>query len=307
MDLWQRGGEAPVDGVVSFTPGLLGRILEVTGPVAVPSFGDTVSAANLYERLDFHTHSDAVLSDPNRKDFVAALAEVTLQRLLESPASQWTALARAVGAALDNQQAMAWIQDGSLAEELNRRRWDGAFPATRGDFFAAGEFSYAAKNGRGLRRTYDHHVALRPDGSAGVTTTVTINNTQAPHPNSNPHSLSYITLYGPSGAVLADGTDQPALSEAEVANHPAAAWFRAAQPMGQTTLKVSWDAPEIAFKTEDGTWAYNLWWKRIVDHEGDVMNLKVDLPQGWQWNGAPPPERFDLTRDVIQSWSINAG
>nr|MDQ6909539.1 DUF4012 domain-containing protein [Actinomycetota bacterium] len=306
MDLWQRGGEAPVDGVVSFTPGLLGRILGVTGPVTVPSYGENVSASNLDERLDFYTHSEEALKNPNRKDFVAALAEVTLQRLLESPASQWDALARAVGASLDNQQAMAWARDPGLEAELARRRWDGAFPATRGDFFAAGEFAYTSKNGKGLRRTYDHLVSLRPDGSARITTTMTIENTK-PAGILNRDSLSYITVYGPSGGVLAKDGDDPGVPESELAGHPAFAWFRAAEPLGQTTLKVAWDAPDVAHKNPDGSWVYGLWFRRIVDHSGDVLNLKVDLPPGWRWRDQAPPARVDLNRDVIETWAIRAG
>jgi hypothetical protein len=307
MDLWQRGGEQPVDGVVTFTPGLIGRVLEVTGPVSVPDYGDVVSAANLYERLDFHTHSEAAfgLANGPRKDFVAALGQATLQRLLDSPASQWDPLARAVSAALDDQQAMAWSTDTALAPVLASHRWDGAFPATKGDFFAPGEFSYAAKNGRGLHRVYDHHVVVRPDGSAHISTTVTITNTEPPR-ELNQDSLSYITAYGPAGATLSDGdTDQPVLPEAELSGHPAFAWFRAAQPSGGTaTLKVSWDAPEVVHKTSDGTWVYGLVFKRVADHDGDVVNVTVDLPKGWKWKGGPPPAHIDLNQDVVQTWAV---
>lgn len=307
--LWQRGGEQPVDGVVSFTPGLLGRILAVTGPVALPAYGETIDAANLDERLDVHTHSDEAAKNPDRKDFVAALAEVTLRRLLDSPASQWDQLARAVSTSLDTQQAMASTRDLSLAAELSRRHWDGALPPTRGDFFAAGEFSYAAKNGRGLHRTYDHHVELHPDGSAHITTKVTIANTQPPR-NLNPDSLSYITLYGPSGAVLVEDPDNPdnaSLPAPAVAGHPAAAWFEAAAPLSQVSWNVAWDAPDIAYTTSDGSWIYALWWKRIVDHNGDVVNLKVDLPHGWKWKGPPPPSQIELNVDLVQTWALQSG
>ena len=62
----------------------------------------------------------------------------------------------------------------------------------------------------------------------------------------------------------------------------------------------------IARKTGDGTWEYGLWWKRIVDHDGDVLNLKVDLPAGWQWKGGAPPATVALERDLIDTWVIKS-
>ena len=66
---------------------------------------------------------------------------------------------------------MAWSTDAEVARVLADRGWDGSVPVTTGDFVYPAEFEYAAKHGRELRRTYDHHVALRPDGSARITTT----------------------------------------------------------------------------------------------------------------------------------------
>ena len=57
--LWHRAGEQPVQGVVSFSPAFLGRILRVLGPVRIESYDETVTADNLVERLDFHTHQVA--------------------------------------------------------------------------------------------------------------------------------------------------------------------------------------------------------------------------------------------------------
>ena len=207
--LWVRGGEAPVDGVISFTPGFLGRILTVTGPVTVADYGETVTAANLNARLDFQTHQAPPPPGTDRKDFVAALAEIVMQKLLAAPSSQWESLGRVMGAAFDAREAVAWSADEGVAAALAQRHWDGAFPAVRGDFFFNSEFAYASKNGRGIRRAYDHQVTLRPDGSARVTTTLTITNTEAAEERSTRAALAYLTIYGPEGAVLDEAVVGP--------------------------------------------------------------------------------------------------
>jgi len=306
--LWEAGGEAPIDGVISFTPALLGRVLSVVGPVSVTGYEETVTAANLNERLDFHTHGPQAPTGGDRKDFVAALAETVIRRLLDAPASQWEPLGRALGRAFDAREALAWSRNPKLAGALNERGWDGAFPAHKGDFFYNSEFQYAAKNGRGIRRTYDHKVALAADGSARVTTDITITNTEPPGPL-NASTLAYLTIYGPEGGVLDQAASDPfSFREASVAGHPAAGWFRAATPAGgQTTLKVVWDVPALARQQRDGAWEYSLRWMHLPDHTGDVVNLTVDLPATWRWSGAPPPARFSLDREVQGAWRLVAG
>jgi len=309
-NLWRAGGEAPVDGVISFTPGFMRRLLSVMGPVKVPAFDETVTAETVIERLDYYTHQATSPPGTNRKDFVAALAETVMRTLLDAPASQWKPLGRAMGQAFDAREAMAWVTDPQVAATLAERRWDGAFPAAGpGDFFFNSEFAYLSKNGRGIRRQYDHRVELRPDGGARITTTVTITNTEPPNPFGNASSLAYLTIYGPEGAILDDAASDPfGFPEPTLAGHPATGWFRAATPSGgQTTLKVVWDVPRVTRRLADGTWEYTLRWINLPDHTGDEVNLAVVLPPGWRWKGAAPPARLSLDQEIREAWRLSSG
>lgn len=303
MELWSRGGETPVDGVVSVLPAFLVRMLAVTGPVAVPGYGETVDATNLVGRLDFYTHGTV---RPGRKDFVGAVAESVLGRVLGLPGSSWVNLADAAGQAFGAREAMVYSRDPAVQAALGERRWDGALPETFGDFFYNGEFSYAAKNGRGLRRSFDHRVELRPDGSARITTKVTIANTEPPDPAFNRDSLTYLTLYGPAGATLDPASSPGANPEPPVSGHPANGWFLAAAPGAQASVTAVWEAPSVLARQPGGSYLYGLWWVRVADHTGDVVNLTVVLPEGWAWEGPPPPARTELARDLIGTWAIRA-
>jgi hypothetical protein len=308
-NLWKAGGEAPVDGVISFTPGFMGRILSVVGAVTVPAYDETVTAQNINERLDFYTHQVKPPAGTGRKDFVAAVAEVVMRKLLDAPASQWEPLGRAMAEAFDTREALAWSTDPQVSSTLKERGWDGALPAHDGDFFFNSEFEYAAKNGRGIRRTYDHHVALNPDGGARITTKVTVTNTEPADPNANASTLAYLTIYGPEGAVLDQASsDAFGFKEPAVAGHPATGWFKAAAPAGgQTTLTVVWDVPALLNRVEDDAWEYSLRWRNLPDHTGDVVNLAFQLPPGWRWTTDPPPPQLSLDREIIGAWRLAPG
>lgn len=307
LRLWEAGGEEPVDGTVSFTPAFLARAIAVLGPVEVPGYGETVDAGNVVDRIDFHTHVETPPAGADRKDFVAALAEQVVQKLLAAPAQRWQPLAKAIGTSFDAREAMVWSKDSDVVAAVSARRWDGSLPDVFGDFFYGAEFEFAAKNGRALRRTYDHRVELRANGSARISTTLTIANT-APPARLNQHALSYITVYGPQGARLDTAMSDPdAIEEPDVNGHPGRAWFRTAQPLDKTTLTVVWEVPEVTRRLDDGSLQYGLWWMRLPDHTGDVVNLQVEPPAGWRWSGDAPPARVELERDFTGTWTMVRG
>lgn len=303
--LWERGGEEPVDGVISFTPAFLARLLTVLGPVVVEDYNETVTASNLVERLDFYTHEQRGALGRDRKDFVAVLAQAVMDRLIAARTSQWAALGNVVAASFEAREAMAWSADADVASVLAERQWDAALPDVPGDFVAPSEFQYAAKNGRTLRRTYQHRVALHPDGSGTVTTSLRIVNPLPPEELFNPPDVvAYITMYGPRGATINAESDPLGVPEPALAGHPAHGWFRPLVPQSETTLTVVWDVPRLVVELPDGSWAYSLRWLRHPDHTGDVLDLTVDLPSGWDWAGAAPPTRFDLDKDIAGTWAL---
>jgi hypothetical protein len=304
MTMWQRGGEVPVDGVMTITPEFMARVLGVLGPVVVPGYPETVTSSNVVERIDYHTHVEAVAPGANRKEFIVELARVVVQKLLDAPAATWDPLGRAVSAAFDARESMGWTEQAVVQRAVIDRRWDGTLPATAGDFFYDGEFAYAAKNGRGLKRTFDHVVTLQPDGSGRVTTTLTIANTEPFSQATNIDSLSYLTFYGPSGATLAGSSQPPDASEPPISGHPAVGWVLDAPPLGTTTLTFTWSVPRLAVRQADGSWELPLWWVHLPGHTGDSLRLRVELPSGWKWKGQAPPVAVPLDRDVAGTWAF---
>ena len=305
MQLWRQGGEAPVDGVISVTPEFLARILGVLGPVELRSYGEVVTAANVLDRLDYYAHgAPPGQSEAERKRFIAVLAPAVLDRLLSAPSSQWEPLATVIGQSFDARETIAWVTDDLVSAALAARGWDGALPRATGDFFYDGELEYAAKNGRGLQRVFDHEVTLRDDGSARVRTTVTITNTQVPDAHNNIDSASYITVYGPQGATLAPDSDTPTAAEAAISGHPAFGWLRAAPPFGSTSFTVVWDVPELLLRWAGNAMEYDLWWMHVPAHTGDVLRLHVEPPPGWRWADVPPPPTSELDRDLRGSWLL---
>jgi hypothetical protein len=289
--IWQRGGEERVDGVVTFTPVLLTRLLAVVGPTRVPGYRDVVTDATVDSRLEFYVHGEASIGKDSatRKEFVGALAHAVLDRALHAPPAKLPDLGRALAAALSHREAAIWSRTADVQKAIEGLGWDGALPDASGDFYADTEFAFASKNGRHLLRTFDHTVTLAPDGSGLSDTTMVLRDTAPYTPGSNIDSHAYITPYGSQGGALLPSSDVADQAEASIAGHPTAGYLRTAQPLGQTRLHVGWQAPDLMLRRSDGTWEYRLTWLPQPAHRGDVLRLEVKLPAGWRWlHGAPP-------------------
>lgn len=303
--IWRSGGEPDVDGVVTFTPRLVERLLAVLGTVQVPGYPEPVTAGTVDALLEKYVHSQESRGRADRKDFVGDLAVVVLERSLDAPGSQLPDLLRALDTTMTRAEAAVWSARPPVQEALGVLGWDGALPETTGDFYADAAYALASKNGRSLLRTYDHVVRLRPDGSGTAATTTVVRNPRPLDRYANPGAPHYVTPYGPAGAVLADGSDPPDGAEPDVAGHPSAGWLRLAPPLGQSRLHVVWDAPVLAVPLSDGTWEYRLHWRPLAGHRGDVLRLQVELPAGWDWLGAAPPAQVELDGPFTGRWLLS--
>lgn len=308
--LWAEGGGTPIDGVVSMTPAFLARIVAVLGPVDVPAYNQVVTGSNLVDVVDRYTHLDTAPQPGGRKEFLTQLSKVVIDKLSAAPAHEWQPLARAAIAGFDADEAMAWSTDSTIEAVLAAHGWQDAFPraVAHQDFFADSEFEFAAKNGAGLFRTFVHKVLIEADGSADVTTTMTIRNTLAvgpPGTEENQPESSYVVAYGPSGGRLLAGASTPSYYDYEPAlsGHPATDWLLDVPREGSATVTVTWHVAHLLRKVSGG-WEYSLGWRRLPAHDGDTLDLSFRLPKGWRWAGAPPPAQLPLTGDLTGTWKL---
>ena len=139
-----------------------------------------MTAANLLERVDFHTHLEAPTAGQpgGRKAFLIELVHVVVQRCSTRPRRVGIRSRRRSVTGFETREAMAWSSRPVIKTALTdagagtarSRRW-------RATSSTKASSSTLAKNGRGLHRTFDHDVVLHADGSARITTKVTIANT----------------------------------------------------------------------------------------------------------------------------------
>jgi hypothetical protein len=81
---WRQSGRQPLDGVVRMDPAALAVLLDLTGPVTVPTVGQRLTADNLEQFLLFDQYVQFPASQAPRREVLDTVADLTFQRLVSA-------------------------------------------------------------------------------------------------------------------------------------------------------------------------------------------------------------------------------
>jgi hypothetical protein len=118
-----------VDGVIVFSPFLISHVLEITGPVVVPKYNETITAQNLEARLHYYQLDNAGIAkeqqvenvqDPDqaRKLFTKTLGNVLIQHALKSPPDELLRLASEMLYAMQTKDVQIYVTNNEVEQLL---------------------------------------------------------------------------------------------------------------------------------------------------------------------------------------------
>lgn len=111
-----EGGNIQVQGVIAITPALIQQALEITGPIKIPEYNETVTAQNLIGLI--HYHQLAVGGqESQRKHFTSVLAEQFLARVRQLSSTALPQFLKLFMNALHTKNLQVYL-NSSVAENL---------------------------------------------------------------------------------------------------------------------------------------------------------------------------------------------
>ena len=125
-----------VDGVIVFTPFLIEHMLQIIGPISIPSYHETITALNLEERLHYYQLDNTGIrkeeivehvEDPvaARKLFTARLASLLASKVIHVPPGELLAIGNELLYDLQTRDLQVYVTNQQL-EELLVRNGDAA-------------------------------------------------------------------------------------------------------------------------------------------------------------------------------------
>lgn len=221
MQVYQEEGGGPVDGDISFTPTLISHVLDVTGPIHVPEYHETITAQNLEDKLHYYQQNSQAIqvqrqktgtnNAATRKAFTSLLGKILLDKVRHLSIKQLTTLAQKAVKDIQshdleiyfaNPQAEAWLVAHGYADGMDR--------FTRQDGFMVVQSNISiSKASQYVHTTEQDNIVLDAQGGATHTLTITLNYQQTGPVYGYDTYADYIRVYAPQNAQLlyGDGFD----------------------------------------------------------------------------------------------------
>ncbi|OGE79434.1 MAG: hypothetical protein A2751_05380 [Candidatus Doudnabacteria bacterium RIFCSPHIGHO2_01_FULL_46_14] len=299
LEFMEKENGVLTDGVISFTPDFFEELLEITGPVEMPEYGEVLTAQNFRDVVQYKTSIDydRKLNEP--KKFLADFAPRVMAKLSGLDEEQKIKLAEIFLGAVQQKNFLMFSLDPGLQKIILDYGTAGEIKKTSGDFLAIiHSNSGGGKTDQGIEQSVEKKV--RVDDIGRQITTLKITRT---HKAANeiylPYNIDFMRIFVPEGSRIlsASGFDSaPLLLSARqgMATDPDLAfWDSGIQRDWKTGIYVGSESGYTVFMD----------WLELGPKQSKTVTLEYVLPQiGRQYSlllqKQPGAREFNFELDV---------
>jgi hypothetical protein len=170
MRIAQTAGKIPAgasfQGVIAYTPGLLTRILNATGPLPLPEYNITVTTSNLTQELRTLQSATPVTAAQDHQQFSRTLMADLMARLGSLQGPRFTALFEAIGEAIQAKDLQLYFTDPTAEASLHQMGMAASINTSGDGFFVVDTNVGGNEANRYVTETQTDFVTLLPNGDA---------------------------------------------------------------------------------------------------------------------------------------------
>ncbi|GHO94460.1 hypothetical protein KSF_045080 [Reticulibacter mediterranei] len=217
MSVFEEEGGGPVDGDISFTPTFISHILDVTGPIYVADYKETITSQNLEERLHYYQQDYNAIavqqqktndtSHSVRKTFTTLVGKLLLDRVRHLPTSKLVAIlknavkdiqSRDLEIYFANPVAEQWLIDHGYSGGMDSFQKNDGFMVVQANISISKASQY-------VHTTEQDHIVLDAGGGATHNLTITLNYQQTGPVYGFDTYADYMRIYTAQAAQLLGG------------------------------------------------------------------------------------------------------
>nr|MBA2600676.1 DUF4012 domain-containing protein [Actinomycetota bacterium] len=273
-----------LDGVVAMDPIALAELLRATGPLPDIN-GEDVTSDNAATLVMHDSYVEFNEDEQNAylADLIDALWSTIERGDLDGPQ-----LATALGESVRSQHLKLWARDPDIQETIEEIGAHGWFPPSQGNVQMVFSNNYSVnKVDYYLQRDIDTKVELGQDGSADITTIVTIENQAPTGPpslllgpgiKSDPPGLNRMVLniLMPMGSLVRDFSldGEPTVPiEYNEGAFPVAGYVIDIAAGGTATVKIHYSVPDAVNLSEQETFSFTLFPQATVNPDSFALSV----------------------------------
>lgn len=282
---YEKTGGPTVDGVITMTPTVLQKLLEVTGPIEMPEYDVTIDKDNFIEKTQYEVEVDYDKDLNQPKKILADLAPKILDRIFNTKDMATAAkVMRILSDSLNEKHLLIYSKNYSIQKILSERGWSGEMLATQKDYLSVINTNINGFKTDGvIDERISHQAEISGDGT--ITDTVTISR----HHNGgdtrydwwNKVNADYMRIYVPKGSKLLEVSGQTREFEAPPLDYKALGF--------KSDPQLQMEENSMTIDEQSGT--------RIYEDAGKTVFAN--------WTYVSPKETLEITYKYILPFKIN--
>lgn len=209
---YEKTGGPTADGVITLTPTLMQKLLEITGPIEMPEYDVTLDSKNFIQLTQFEVEVDYDKAENKPKKILSDLAPLVLDKLLSSrDLESISKMANALLEGLQEKHVLLYSQNSDLQKLISQQGWSGEIlPATKDYVSVINTNINGFKTDAIVEENISHKAEIQADGSIIDTLTVVRkhNGGNTPYDWLNKVNADYMRVYVPQGSKLLEVTGQ---------------------------------------------------------------------------------------------------
>jgi hypothetical protein len=237
-----------VNGVIAITPPMVRTLLNLTGPVALPAYHETLTPAEGFARIDYE------INDPRGvgKKFAAAAYTAIFKQLLALPHLLSNQTLQTFRHNIDTRQLLVYANDGPAEQAISALGASGAIDQVGGDYLYVVDTNLSTNK---INQLIDERISYQAKVHAdrGITATLTLRYTNTattanvPVRYGTPFYSEFLRVFVPRGSVLvsSSGLDQ-AWGTAVVHNRTQFSGYFQLDTAQSTTISFTYRIPPAA-------------------------------------------------------------
>jgi hypothetical protein len=203
---YEKTGGPTVDGVITMTPTVMQRLLEITGPIEMSDYGVTIDKDNFMENIQTEVEINYDKEENQPKKILADLAPKILDRIFNAKnISDISKTMDVLLASLNEKHILIYSKNYNIETMLSNNGWSGEVLNTDKDYLSVINTNINGYKTDGvIDETIAHRAEIQTDGSIIDTVTITRhhNGGNTPYVWWNRVNADYMRVYVPKGSKL---------------------------------------------------------------------------------------------------------
>ncbi|MBI5037090.1 MAG: DUF4012 domain-containing protein [Candidatus Kerfeldbacteria bacterium] len=213
MWFFERTGGTSVDGVLTLTPTVIERLLEITGPLDMQErYGVTVDASNFVREAQVWAEVTYDREENQPKRFIGDMMPLLMNKVFNAEPAQLLSVVEVMLNSLQDRNMLVYFTDADAQAAIHEQGWDGALAQPDGDYLAVVNTNIGGgKTDQVIDQLIEHTATIESDGSVIDTVRITRSHTGSPFDKfAGQANVSYVRLYVPQGSefLTAEGFDE---------------------------------------------------------------------------------------------------